>query len=121
MDKAVFAIAIVVLLVVLGVPPVIGAFTERGLKQHAETIQTVLTTPYRLNVVDYEGGWFGSTARIDARLSDDYVEQLVVAATQDEDDNATAITRFAIRAILGQSMPLEIEVGHGPVFVNGGV
>ena len=121
MSKAVVVIAAVALIFVVGAPPVIGALTELGLRRHAETIETIPETPYRLDVVDYEGGWFGSTARVEARLTDAYLDQVIAAATQGEDETAAAVARLTMQVFLGQSLPLEVEIGHGPVFIDGGV
>ena len=111
MNKPVAAIAVIAAVAVVGIPPVIGAFTEQRVMAQAERLEAMGDNAYNFGVFEYEGGWFGSTARIQARLGEEYVQQIVDTVNQ-EDDMAAAITAMMIQSFLGNSMPLEIELGR---------
>ncbi len=116
-----FVVAIVVVAVVcLGTPPVIGALTERGLRMYSDTAETLADSPYDVEVIEYDGGWFSSSARLEANLSDDYVQQLVAVATADDDPGA-AIVGLMIQSLLSEALPLAVDITHGPVLTNDGL
>lgn len=120
MNKTIVVITAVVAILCLGIPPVIGALTERGLRMHADTVEALPDSPYEVDVIEYDGGWFGSSARLEANLSDDYVQQLVAIATADDDPGA-AIAGLMIQSLLSQSLPLAVQITHGPVLMNDGL
>ena len=120
MNKTIAVIIVVIAVACIGIPPVIGALTERGLRTHADTLDALTDSPYNVDVVEYDGGWFGSSARLEANLSDDYVQQLVATATADGDPGA-AIAGLLIQSLLGEPLPLAVEITHGPVLTNDGL
>ena len=120
MSKPVAAIAVVAAVAVIGIPPVIGAFAEQRIMAQAERIESMSDSTYNFEVLDYEGGWFSSRARVQASLGEDYVEQ-IVDMVNEEDNISAALTAMMIQSFLGRSMPLEIELGHGPVMFNDGL
>jgi uncharacterized protein YdgA (DUF945 family) len=120
MNKPVAAVVVVTAVAVVGIPPVIGAFTEQRIMAQAERIEAMSDNTYNFEVLEYEGGWFGSSARVQANLGPEYVEQIVEVIKQD-DDIASAVTAIMVQSFLSQSMPLEIEIGHGPVMFNDGL
>ena len=104
----------------LSVPPVLGYLAEQQIRQHADRIEALDGSPYNLEVIDYAGGWFGSTARVETNLAGEYIEQIVAVATSDDDDTTAAITGMVITSFLSRSMPLVIEIGHGPIMFSDG-
>ncbi len=121
MNKLTVVIAAIVLAALVGIPPVIGSFTEQRIMAQAERLETMTDSAYSFEVLEYEGGWFGSTAKLRASLGEDYVEQITAAVANQGDDPATALTAMMLQSFLRQSMPLVAEIGHGPVMFGDGL
>jgi hypothetical protein len=119
MNKPVAAIVVLVAVAVIGIPPVIGSFTEQRVMAQADRVESMSDNAYNFEVLEYEGGWFSSRARVQARLGEEYVQQ-IVDTINEEDDMAAALTAMMVQSFLGNSMPLEIELGHGPVMFKNG-
>ena len=120
MNKLAVAGVAVSLAVLIGIPPVIGSFTEARVMEQAQQIETLTDNAYRLEVLDYEGGWFGSTARVRLSLGEEYIEQLTAMMMRDE-RLAAAEAAEMLRDLLGRGTPLVIEIGHGPVMLVSGL
>ena len=54
MNKTIVVIIVVVAIVCLGIPPVIGCLTERGLRMHADTVEALPDSPYEVDVIEYD-------------------------------------------------------------------
>ena len=121
MTKYAVAGAAVVLAALVGIPPVIGSFTEARIMAQAERIETLSEDTYRIEVLDYEGGWFASTARVQASLSEAYIQQLTAMATRDQEGESAIVVAEYLRAALGRGRTLVIEIAHGPVMLANGV
>ncbi|MFL2546846.1 MAG: DUF945 family protein [Candidatus Rariloculaceae bacterium] len=119
MNKTVAAIVVLVAVAVIGIPPVIGSFTEQRVMAQAERVGSMSDDTYNFEVLEYEGGWFSSRVRVQARLGEDYVQQ-IVDTLNEEGDMAAAMTAMMVQSFLGKSMPLEIELGHGPAMFTDG-
>ncbi len=120
MNKTIAVVIVVVAVLCIGVPPVIGALTERSLRMHADALETLPGSPYTVDVVQYDGGWFGSSARLEANLTDDYLQQLFAVASADDDPNA-AVASLMMQSLLSQSLPLSVQIAHGPVLTDNGL
>jgi hypothetical protein len=121
MNRLTVVIASVVLAALVGIPPVIGSFTEQRIMAQAERLETMTDSAYSVEILEYEGGWFGSTAKLRASLGADYVQQITAAVANQSDDPATALTAMMLQSFLSQSMPLVAEIGHGPVMFSDGL
>jgi len=121
MNKFTVVIAAIFLAALMGIPPVLGSFTEQRIMAQAERLETMTDSAYSFEVLEYEGGWFSSTAKLRASLGEDYVEQITAAVASQGDDPATALTAMMLQSFLGQSMPLVAEIGHGPVMFSDGL
>lgn len=120
MNKFAVAGIVLSLAVLLGIPPVIGSFTEARVMAQAERIETLSEDTYRIEVLDYEGGWFGSTARVEVGLGEAYIEQLTAMATRDQEGESAVVVTEYLRAALSRERTLVVEIGHGPVMFGGG-
>ena len=120
MNKPVAAIVVVAAVLVIGIPPVIGTFTEQRVMAQAEQFEAMADNAYNFEVREYDSGWFTSTARVQARLDAEYVQQIVDTVNQ-KDNMAATITTIIIESFLGKSIPIEIELGHGPIMFNNGL
>lgn len=116
MNKFAVAGIVLSLAVLLGIPPVIGSFTEAQVMAQAQRIETLSGNAYHFEILEYEGGWFGSTARIQASLGEDTIEQ-IVAMTSREASASAVMNSESLRDVLSRAIPLVIEIGHGPVIV----
>jgi NADH:ubiquinone oxidoreductase subunit 5 (subunit L)/multisubunit Na+/H+ antiporter MnhA subunit len=58
MNKLTVVIAAIVLAALVGIPPVIGSFTEQRIMAQAERLETMTDSAYSFEVLEYEGGWF---------------------------------------------------------------
>lgn len=120
MNKPAVIITAVVLAALLGIPPVIGSFTEERIMAQAQRIEGMSDNAYRIEILEYEGGWFGSTATVQASLGEDYVDQIMAMATRDEDQSVD-LAAEVLRDFLSRTMTLVIEIGHGPVMFADGL
>ncbi len=120
MNKYAAAGAAAVLAALVFIPPVIGSFTEARVMAQAERIETLSEDTYRIEVLDYEGGWFGSTARVNVGLGETYIEQLTAMATRDQEGESAVMVAEYLRAELSRERTLIVEIGHGPVMLGGG-
>ena len=121
MNKYAVAGAAAVLAALVGIPPVIGSFTEARVIAQAQRIETLSQDAYRIEVLDYEGGWFGSTARVRASLGEAYIQQVTAMATRDQEDESADLADALLRDLLTRKVTLLVELGHGPVMLAGGV
>ena len=97
----------IIVLVLLAAPLAIGMMTENALTQQVGiyTQNPALVT----NVESYERSWFTSRAELGIRLSDSYLEQL------------DTLGQGSISQMLGgSSLPVIVEIFHGPVLLNDG-
>ncbi len=121
MNNYAVAGAAAVLAALVGIPPVIGSFTEARVMAQAQRIETLSQDAYRIEVLDYEGGWFGSTARVQASLGEAYIEQVTAMATRDQEDESAALADAVLHDLLSRELTFLVELGHGPVMLAGGV
>jgi uncharacterized protein YdgA (DUF945 family) len=121
MNKYAVTGAAVVLAALVGVPPVIGSFTEARVMAQARRIETLSQDAYRIEVLDYDGGWFGSTARVQASLGEAYIQQVTAMATRDQEDESAILAAEFLRRFLSRGLTLLVEIGHGPVMLAGGM
>ncbi len=120
MNKLAVVLAAIVLAALLGIPPVIGSFTESRVIEQAQRIEDMSGNAYRIELLEYEGGWFGSTARVQAGLGEAYVEQIAAMASGDEDQFGDPAAE-ALREYLNRTVALVIEIGHGPILFADGL
>jgi len=117
--KPVSFVLAVVAAVLLGMPPVVGFFTENSLAARTQAIEEQSDNSYQLEMIEYDAGWFNSSARINASLSEELIEQIAAAAIND-DDPSSVLMGAVVRGLLTRSLPMVIDFGHGPLtFTNG--
>lgn len=114
MRKIVAAIVTIIAAAVIGIPPLIGNLTEQRIMAQAELAKAMTDKAYDFEVLEYNSGWFGSTALVEVNLNAEHIQQIVDTVSQ-EDDMATAITAMVIQSFLDKPMPIQIEIGHGPI------
>jgi uncharacterized protein YdgA (DUF945 family) len=117
--KPVSLVIAVVVAVLLGMPPVVGLFTEDRLAARTLAIEEQTDNGYQLEIIEFDGGWFNSSARINASLNEELIEQIAAAAISD-DNPSSVLMGAVVRSLLTRSLPLAIDFGHGPLtFANG--
>src|SRR5512138_1008449 len=103
MNKVVIAVAALVAVMLLAVPPALGRLTEARVRERVAAINEggVITA----DVESFDRGWFGSKAKIELGLSPAYAAQL----------GAIGAPTNALHAIIA------VDFAHGPVAVQRGV
>ena len=103
MNKVVIAVAALVAVLLLAVPPALGRLTEARVRERVAAINEggVITA----DVKSFDRGWFGSEAKIELGLSPAYAAQL----------GAIGAPTNALHAIVA------VDFAHGPVAVQRGV
>jgi uncharacterized protein YdgA (DUF945 family) len=107
---AVFAVAAVVLLV-LGLPPVLGMLTQSQVAARVAALDT--SGVLKASLRSYERGWFRSRARISLALAPQVIARLDALGA------ARGMASFA--GTLDRRVPIEVEIAHGPLAVLDGV
>lgn len=108
MQKPTLIVAAVVVLALVGAPPVVGGLTQ---SQVAERVAMLDANPMAMaRVVDYDRGWFSSTATIELGVDSDYVAQ--VSAIDGD---------VPPPELMGQRLPIVVDIAHGPIAVGDGV
>ena len=103
MNKVAIAAAVLLVIVLLGMPAVVGSITEARVRERVEAIDASPSAAAELT--SFERGWFRSTARI--ALKAENVAQLTDAAS----------TPFGVL----NDLPIVVEFAHGPIAVLDGV
>jgi uncharacterized protein YdgA (DUF945 family) len=103
MNKVAIAAAALLLIVLLGMPAVVGSITEARVRERVEAIDASPSAAAEL--ISFERGWFRSTARI--ALKAENVAQLTDVAG----------TPFGVFS----DLPIVVEFAHGPISVLDGV
>jgi uncharacterized protein YdgA (DUF945 family) len=101
MSKLALAAAIVLALLLLGLPRVVGSMTEARVRERVAAIDA--SPSAAATVRSFERGWFKSTARIELTLMPD---ELAQAAANAGDGNPF---------LGGAPLPIVVEFAHGPV------
>lgn len=108
MNKLAIVAALVLALVLLGLPRVVGSMTEARVRERVAAIDA--SPAATATVQSFDRGWFKSTARIELTLVPDEIAQLAASG-------ADAGNPF----LGGAPLPIVVEVAHGPVAVLDGV
>jgi uncharacterized protein YdgA (DUF945 family) len=97
-------VAVVVLALLLGLPPVLGMLTESQVNARVAAMadDALLTA----RVESYERGWFGSRARIELALGRDYTSRLQSLGTSTEPSARSAM--------------ILVDFAHGPIAIRDG-
>ena len=107
MTKRVSIITIgIILVLLLAAPFAIGMLTESNMREQLDSYYT--NDLFEGRVADYDRGWFSSTARIEFRLSQRYIEQF----------EAMAQAGGMGAALSGFNIPIVVEIAHGPVLTG---
>lgn len=104
---ALTAVAVLVLVLLLGLPAVVGAMTEARVTERVAAIDA--SSASSAQVTSFDRGWFRSTARIVLNLSPDPTQLGNLPAGV-----------AAVQATL-PPIPIAVEFAHGPVAVLDGV
>ena len=104
MNKVIIAAAALLVLVLLGAPGLVGSITEARVRERVAAIDASPTAAAELT--SFERGWFRSTARIAIELAPNDLAQAAAAA-------GTPLGVF-------NTLPIVVELAHGPVAVLGG-
>lgn len=102
MNKTAIVIAIIIALILLGMPLATGMVAENALEQRVEAMDQ--NAWLSAEILSYERRWFSSEARVELGLSPGYVEQL-----RDLADMPATI------ALLTEPLVVLVELDHGPV------
>jgi len=102
----------IIVAVLLAAPFAIGMMTENALRQQLEVYDQNPTVS--TSVESYERSWFSSRAELDLRLSENYLA-LVEAQLSGQAQNP------AIEMIRDFSVPIIVEISHGPLILKNGV
>lgn len=108
MNKLATVAALALVLVLLGLPRVVGSMTEARVRERVAAIDA--SPAATATVRSFDRGWFKSTARIELTLVPDEIAQLAASG-------ADAGNPF----LGGAPLPIVVEVAHGPVAVLDGV
>jgi uncharacterized protein YdgA (DUF945 family) len=109
MKKFLIAVVVVLVIAIVGLPPVLGMRTE-------STISERMTgaTPggvFESTIESFDRGWFSSTATVRMVVSDTYVSQL---------DAIYGVGQGPLETIRGAELLVGLDIDHGPVsFGNG--
>jgi uncharacterized protein YdgA (DUF945 family) len=106
MSKLALVAAVVLALLLLGLPRVVGSMTEARVRERVAAIDA--SPSAAATVRSFERGWFNSTARIELTLVPD---ELARAAAGGGNGNAF---------LGGAPLPIVVEFAHGPVAVLDG-
>jgi uncharacterized protein YdgA (DUF945 family) len=110
MNKLANVLAALAVVLIVGLPPVLGIVTEAQLRARAAEISQsgVLTADVR----SFERGWFRGRAKLDLALAPEYARRLGAA-------NA-AVGVAELGPLIGRTAPLDVELAFGPVaFLDG--
>lgn len=99
MNKVAIAAAALLVIVLLALPGIVGSVTEASVRARVATIDESPSVAAELK--SYDRGWFRSTAHIELKA-----------------ENGDALANFGG---LFSSLPIEVELAHGPVAVLDGV
>jgi len=105
MNKVALVAAAVLAAVLLALPGLVGSITEARVRERVAAIDASAEAAAELK--SFDRGWFRSTARIELKLTPDNVAPLARAA-------GTPLGMFS-------SLPIVVELAHGPVAVLDGV
>ena len=97
MRKTVAAILTIIAAAIIGIPPLIGNFTERRVVAQVELTKAMTDKAYDLEILEYNSGWFGSTALVEMNLDPEQVQQIVDTVNQ-EDEMAATITAMVVQS-----------------------
>jgi uncharacterized protein YdgA (DUF945 family) len=112
MKKLGAILAIVVVILVVGLPPVLGMLTE---SQVNARVDALAGNPFVSARVDsFERGWFSSRTNIQLALSESYIAQL-------ERMNTLSGNPAAAPAALTRGTTILVDLVHGPIAVRDGV
>jgi uncharacterized protein YdgA (DUF945 family) len=97
-------VALVVLALLLGLPPVLGMLTESQVNARVAAMADDALLTARVD--SYERGWFGSRARIELALGRDYASRLQSLGTSTEASPRSAM--------------ILVDFAHGPIAIRDG-
>ena len=105
MNKIVVAVAALVVVLLLAVPPALGTLTESRVRERVAIINGngMITA----EIKSFDRGWFGSRAKIEFGLSPGYIAQAAASGAPAD--------------VLGQHATIAVDFAHGPVAVQKGV
>lgn len=118
MKKLVLVVCGLAVLVVLGLPPVLGLIAERQANARAETVAG--SGELDVALASYERGWFTSKARAELSLEPDSAIRIEAMLNQGPPNAAQARLARELSAALGEPVTLEVEITHGPLIWGGG-
>ncbi|HEY7671694.1 MAG TPA: YdgA family protein [Gammaproteobacteria bacterium] len=105
MKKAVIAL-VAILVVLLALPLLTGMMTQSRIE---ERVAALNSNPFVVvEVASYDRGWLGAAAQIELGINPQYFAQMAGGVP-------------AGAAFLEQRLPVQLEIKHGPVIVDGGV
>jgi len=106
MKKIAFLVVVIIVLFILGFPPVLGMMTESQLDERVAAINT--NELLAIEVQSFDRGWFTSTATIELGLSPTYIAILTAGSDENLD-------------LLEQRLTVLVDLAHGPVVMSDGV
>ena len=104
MNKVAIVAAALLAIVLLALPGVVGSITEARVRERVAAIDLSPTADAELK--SFDRGWFRSTARIDLKFAP---------------DNAAQLADVAARLGLFDTLPIVVELAHGPIALLDGV
>lgn len=96
-----------VVLFLLVTPFAIGVINANALEERVAEIDKNM--PFDFALEDFERGWFSSSGRLVFSLGPDFLAQYPELATDP-----------AMGMVLAQTLPINLEVGHGPLLLSDG-
>jgi hypothetical protein len=105
MNKIAVAVAALVVVVLLAVPPALGTLTESRVRERVAAIagNGLITVELK----SFDRGWFRSKAKIEFGLTPDYLAKMGATGSP--------------ASVLGQHATIAVDFVHGPVVVQNGV
>ena len=111
MKKVALGIIVVLVIAVLGLPPLLGSMTESRIRNGLATMDE--NPVMAATVTSYDRGWFASTARIDIGIDPEYLQTMIGLDGPDGDAAAAAMLADAAATFV-------VDVDHGPVVLRNG-
>jgi uncharacterized protein YdgA (DUF945 family) len=111
MKKVVVGLVVVVVIVLLGLPPLLGVMTESRFRNSLETMDE--NPVFDVSVESFDRGWFSSVARIAVGIDPEYARSLSAL------DGANA-NSLAAAAVADSTATFVVDIDHGPIVLRNG-
>ncbi len=110
MRKLIVGLLLVLALCLL-LPPVFGGMAKDRFEATLDRAAAQTGDTIDMQLVDYDRGWFSSTAQFRITFTDEFLDGNPALAVNDGDVNA-------LREVLQTGMSQAVEINHGPVIIG---